>query len=116
MLLCLLFHSGLHTDCNIHGATPLLIFPTWDFTRARKRYIAYYAVPLHKTLPAFDRLIRQLKDFEETLEASSSARKKKVNAFHLGKPPSSAIAQIVRKAPLRGKRWRTKAAPWPGQG
>eukprot|EP00752_Nemacystus_decipiens_P009657 g8628.t1 len=66
-------------------------------------------------MSGWDCMARQLKDFEETLEASSSARKKKVAAFHLGKPSSSAIAQPVRKAPLRGKRWRTKAAPWPSQ-
>lgn len=57
------------------------------------------------------RLIRQLQDFEETLEASSSARKKKLNTVRLGRPLSSAIVQPVRKTPLYGKRWRTNSVP-----
>eukprot|EP00903_Cladosiphon_okamuranus_P012920 g12063.t1 len=66
-------------------------------------------------MSGWDCMTRQLKDFEETLEASSSVRKKKVNAFHLGKSSSSASAQPARKLPLRGKRWRTKHAPWSAQ-
>lgn len=57
---------------------------------------------------------RQLKDFEETLEASSLARKTAV--FHLGKPLYCTPLQPTRKTPLSGKRWRTKSAPWPFEG
>ncbi|CAM9150457.1 unnamed protein product, partial [Hapterophycus canaliculatus] len=69
---------------------------------------------LRSRVPTFSNLyglfIRQLKDFEETLEASSLARKTSV--LHLGKTLSSAIIQPTRKTPLSGKRWRTKSAPW----
>ncbi|CAM9206262.1 unnamed protein product [Scytosiphon promiscuus] len=62
-------------------------------------------------MSGWDYMARQLKDFEETLEASCLARKK--NVFHHGRPLSSAVLQPTKRTPLTGKRWRTKSAPWP---
>ncbi|CAM9705457.1 unnamed protein product, partial [Ectocarpus sp. 4 AP-2014] len=58
---------------------------------------------------------RQLQDFEDALEASSSKRTLKTEHFHLGRPMSLAAMQPIRKTPLCGKRWRTKSAPWPAE-
>ncbi|CAM9375677.1 unnamed protein product, partial [Ectocarpus fasciculatus] len=58
---------------------------------------------------------RQLQDFEEALQASSSKRTPKAERFHLGRPMSFATMQPIRKTPLCGKRWRTKSSPWPAE-
>lgn len=64
-------------------------------------------------------MFRQLKAFEEKLEASSSGRKAKDGAANLGRSlPTTATSTCKgsRKVPLHGKRWRTMSAPSASEG
>lgn len=67
-------------------------------------------------VPASRPISRQLKAFEEKLEATSSGWKMKdENANNGGSLPTS-TSKGGRKVPLHGKRWRTMSAPSCGEG
>eukprot|EP00904_Undaria_pinnatifida_P002793 jgi/Undpi1/12514/HiC_scaffold_6.g02183.m1 len=62
-------------------------------------------------MTGWDGMTRQLKAFEEKLEASSSGRKTKNENANTGGSLSRSANKGGRKVPLHGKRWRTMSAP-----